>query len=205
MTEKEQDTEELIFEAACRVFQQKGYDGARMQEIADEADINKSMLHYYYRSKEKLFQMVFQREISRFFPIIFKVLNSADPFDLKLDRLIDAYYSFLRDNPHMAPFILYEINQHPQKFRAFIKEQGIRPPEQFFRQIREDISEGRMKEVDPRQLMISVVGLILFPFIAGTMLRAVFSLDDADYLKFLRERKGFLKDFILSGINYQSP
>lgn len=203
MTEKQVETEDQIFEAACRVFQQKGYAGARMQEIADEADINKSMLHYYYRSKDKLFQEVFRREMSRFFPIIFRVLSSEHPLDEKIMQLIDAYYSFLQDNPHMVQFILYEMNQNPEQFKGFIKEKGIHLPESFFRQIEEEIEEGNMDPVDPRQLFISIVGLILFPFVARTMIESLLQLDDSGFKSFIFERKEFLSDFILQAINYQ--
>ena len=205
MASREAETEEIIFEAARRVFHLKGYAGARMQEIADEASINKSMLHYYFRSKEKLFQEVFEREMSRFFPLIFKVLNSDEALDEKIDQLIDTYYSFLRENPHLVQFVLYEMDQHPDQFQSFIEKRGIRPPKKFFGQIEGVIEEGRMDAVDPRQLMISIVGLILFPYIAGTMIKSVFSMDEEGYMNFLKERKKFLKSFILNGINYTRP
>lgn len=203
MTDKQQDTEELIFEAASRVFQQKGYAGARMQEIADEADINKSMLHYYYRSKDKLFQQVYQREMSRFFPVIFKVLGSGDPFDEKINRLIDTYYIFLDEHPRIAQFVIYEMNQHPERFRSFIKEKGIHPPQNFVKQIKAEVRQGRMDAVDPRQLLVSIVGLILFPFIARTMIESLFEYDEEQFPEFLKERKSFLVDFILNAINYK--
>ncbi|WP_372635251.1 TetR/AcrR family transcriptional regulator [Fodinibius sp.] len=203
MAENNQDTEDQIFEAASRIFQRKGYAGARMQEIADEADINKSMLHYYYRSKDKLFRKVYQREMSRFFPVLFKVLSSEDPFDEKLEGLIDTYYSFLNDNPRIAHFILYEMNQHPGRFQQFIKEKGVHPPDSFVAQIQEDIKQGRMDAVEPRQLLVSIVGLILFPFVARTMVEVLFELDEKQFLRFLKKRKPFLVDFILNGINYR--
>lgn len=202
MTDKQPDTEEQIFEAACRVFQQKGYAGARMQEIADEANINKSMLHYYYRSKDKLFQRVFQKEMSRFFPIIFGVMDSEDPLDAKIEQLIDAYYSFLQDNPHMAQFVVLEMNQHPERFKKFIKEKGIRPPRRFVEQIQMEVERGNMKQMDPRQLLISILGLILFPFLAKTMIQTVFGLEELDYREFLHRRREMLSEFILNAINY---
>lgn len=203
MANKQQDTEEQIFEAASRVFQRKGYAGARMQEIADEADINKSMLHYYYRSKDKLFQQVYQREVSRFFPVIFEVLGSGEPFDDKISRLIDTYYGFLDENPRIAQFVIYEMNQNPDRFRKFMEEKDIHPPQDFAKQIEAEIQQGRMDAVDPRQLLVSIVGLILFPFIGRTMIKSLFEYDEKQFLEFLKERKPFLVDFILNAINYQ--
>ena len=203
MTAEEKDTEELIFEAASRVFQRKGYAGARMQEIADEADINKSMLHYYYRSKDKLFKMVYQKEMRRFFPVIYRVLGSDLPFDEKIEQLIDTYYSFLNDNPKMPQFIIYELNQNPDRLQKFIKETDIEPPESFFKQVQSEISNGRMDEVDPKQLLTSIVGLILFPFMAQKMIQGLLQLERDDFRTFLGERKEFLYNFILNGINYK--
>lgn len=197
------DTEEQIFEAACRVFQRKGYDGARMQEIADEADINKSMLHYYYRSKDKLFQQVYQKQMGQFFPVIFSVLDSEKPLDKKIEELIDAYYSFLGENPRIAQFLIHEMNQNPERFRQFLEEKNFHPPQNFHHQIQEEIKKGNLEEVDPKQLLTSIVGLILFPFLAQTMIEGVFGLDEEGFNKYLNERKDFLLDFILNGINYQ--
>ncbi|WP_421775021.1 TetR/AcrR family transcriptional regulator [Gracilimonas sp.] len=205
MTDKEKATEELIFEAASRVFQKDGYAGARMQQIADEADINKSMLHYYYRSKDKLFRAVFQQQLAHFFPTIFEILGSELTLDKKVPRLIDAYYNFLQDNPKVVQFIIQEMNNHPDEFRKFMSEKNIQPPESFADQIKKEIEAGNMDPVEPRQLLISMVGLILFPFIAQMMVKTVFDLEEQEYLKFLKDRKWFLTDFILNAINYKKP
>lgn len=203
MTEKQKATEEQIFEAASRIFQRDGYAGARMQQIADEANINKSMLHYYYRSKDKLFRAVFQKQLIRFFPTIFEVLGAELTLDKKVPRLIDAYYNFLQDNPTVVQFIIQEMNNHPEEFKRFMKEKDIHPPKSFGEQIRKEVEEGNMDPVEPRQLLISIVGLILFPFIAQMMVKTVFGLEEQEYLKFLKDRKWFLTDFILNAINYK--
>ena len=205
MTDEQKATEEQIFDAASRVFQRDGYAGARMQQIADEANINKSMLHYYYRSKEKLFREVFQKQLARFFPTIFEILGSELPLEKKIPRLIDAYYDFLQDNPNVVQFVIQEMNNHPDEFRRFMKEKDIHPPASFADQIKREIDEGRMDPIDPRQLLISIVGLILFPFIAQMMVKTVFGLEEDDYRKFLKDRKWFMTDFILNAINYQKP
>ncbi len=203
MSEEELDTEEQIFEAASRVFQRKGYAGARMQEIADEANINKSMLHYYYRSKDKLFQEVFQREVKRLFPVIFGVMDSDQSLPKKIDELIDTYYVFLEKNPHLVQFVLHEMHQNADRFKNFIKEEGIQPPESFLVQIQEEVDKGNMDPVKPEQLVVSIIGLILFPFVARTMIETIFDMDTSNFLHFLKERKEFLSDFILNAINYQ--
>lgn len=204
MAKDDLDTEEQIFEAASRIFQRKGYAGARMQEIADEAEINKSMLHYYYRSKSKLFTQVYQRELARFFPVLLQVMDSSDPLDQKIRKLIDAYYSFLREHPRLPQFIITEMNRNPDEFQEFISREAIRPPKSFFAQIKNEMEAGRIDDVDPRQLMVSIVGLTIFPFIASTMVKSIFNFDEKEYVLFLGDRKEFLVDFILNAINYRS-
>lgn len=203
MTDEQKATEDQIFDAAARIFQRDGYAGARMQEIADEANINKSMLHYYFRSKEKLFREVFQKEMTRFFPSLFQVLGSNDPLDKKVPQLIDAYYGFLQDNPNIVQFIIQEMNNNPDEFKAFMNEKNMHPPQGFAEQIQEEVEMGNLDPVDPRQLLVSMVGLILFPFIAQVMVKTLFNQDEQAYLAFLKNRKAFLTDFILNAINYK--
>jgi len=203
MTDKNSQTEDQIFEAACKIFQEKGYSGARMQEIADEADINKSMLHYYYRSKDKLFQQVYQRQMRQFFPMVFKVLGSEMELPDKIGRLIDTYYSFLEVNPQMVQFILMEMNQNPERFKQFVREEGIRPPRQFFLQLEEEYEQGRITTKDPRQVMISIVGLILFPYTIRPLIETVFDLNQDGFMQFIQQRRDFLRTFILNALNYQ--
>jgi AcrR family transcriptional regulator len=114
MTEDEKDTEQRIFEAACRVFQRKGYFGTRMQEIADEANINKSMLHYYYRSKDQLFQKVYRQQMGRILPVMFELWNADLPLDEKVEKIVDNFYSFLGTNPRMPHFFIHEMNENPE-------------------------------------------------------------------------------------------
>lgn len=203
MAEKKKETEEQIFEAASHIFRQKGYDGARMQEIADEADINKSMLHYYFRSKDQLFKQVYQREMSRFFPIILKVIKEDKPLGEKVEKFVDVYYDFFEANPRLPQFIIMEMNRHPKRYKKFIKEQGMAPPASLEKQIEQNIENGAMDAMSVEQLMVSTVGLVLFPFVASTMIQALFDFDDEQYDQFMEERKDFLADFILNAINYQ--
>lgn len=200
---EQQHTEKKIFEAASRVFRRKGFAGTRMQEIADEAGINKSILHYYYQNKDQLFYKVLQEEISYFFPVIVGILDSNDALDEKIAWLIDTFYSILQDNPHIGRFMFLEMDQHTEQFYTIFNELGIRPSRKFSDEIREEIMRGNMDPVKPEQLMANIFGLILFPFVSQTMIKSIFGMDSHAYLKFVRERKEFLVAFILNGINYQ--
>lgn len=199
-----QETEELIFEAARQVFQRDGYYGARMQDIADEAGINKSMLHYYFRSKDKLFQQVYQKEMSKFMPVILELLNSDQPLDQKIEDIIGAYYEHWNRNPKLIPFIIVEMNLNPDRFKDFIKEKKRSFPNKFTEQINEAVEKGEIMPIAPEQLLVSIVGLTLFPFIGKTMISTLFDFDEGEYQQFMVDRKDQLPTFILNAIKYNN-
>ena len=115
MTEvKKDNSEEKILNAAQSVFIQKGMDGARMQEIADEAGINKALLHYYFRTKQKLFEAILKKVFSNILPNLMDMVHSDLPIEEKLGIFIENYIDLLMENPYLPNFILKE--NHLGKF-----------------------------------------------------------------------------------------
>ncbi|HLR76986.1 MAG TPA: TetR/AcrR family transcriptional regulator [Balneolaceae bacterium] len=200
---EEKSTEEIIFEAARRVFKQKGKAGARMQEIADEAGINKSMLHYYFRNKDSLFREVYQREMTKFLPILMQVVETDAPLEEKVASVVDTYYQFFKKNRNLPQFIIMEMNANPERFKEFIKAQDINLDSALKAQLIEAAGKGNMDPVPVNQLIVSEVALVIFPFIASPMIQAIFDFDDEELEQFLEERKSFLVKFILNGMNYK--
>lgn len=197
---EEMETEKQILEAAKQVFQEQGFSGARMQEIADQADINKSMLHYYFRSKDKLFQKVFQNSILQFFPKIFEVLNSDLALVPKIERLAETYYDMFRKHPHLPRFIIHEMNQHPDRFKGFINNAGIEIPAKFVSQIHAEMEAGRMKKIEPQEFIINTISLCVFPIIARPMIETIFDMDEKAYQEFMKKRKRELPKFIFNAV-----
>lgn len=197
---QELDTEEQILKAAKEVFHDEGFSGARMQKIADEAGINKSMLHYYFRSKDKLFQKVFQDSLRQFLPEILKVLNSERDLASKVEKLVATYYDMFREQPHLPRFVIHEMNQHPRRFREFINTAGLEIPHRFIKQIKGEIRAGKIKNIDPRDFIINTIGLCVFPLIARPMVETVFKMDEEQYFAFLEKRKEELPRFILDAV-----
>src|ERR1700759_4757996 len=113
---KDLSTEEKILSAAKKVFLTKGMDGARMQDIADEAGINKALLHYYFRSKDKLFEQIFLDVAGALLPRIFAILESDRGLFEKIESFCDEYISQLIETPYVPIFILNEIHRQPQTF-----------------------------------------------------------------------------------------
>lgn len=196
----EKETEEKIFLAAQKVFQRKGFEGSRMQEIADEAEINKSMLHYYYRSKEKLFQEVFRSSARKILPELVSILASEYPLKDKVTRIVDFYHSVFKKNPYLPAFVVHEMNQNPERFKEFISSMNIQVPQKFADQMKEEISAGRVIPVHPKQFLVNIVSLCLMPLVARNMVQAIFKMDDRDYQEFLDERRKLIPEFIFKGV-----
>ncbi len=197
---KKDNTEEKILTAAQSVFVKKGMDGTRMQEIANEAGINKALLHYYFRSKQKLFEAIFNKVFSQIFPDIKNMLYSDKPIIEKLGIFIEKYIDLLMKNPFLPSFILKEVNRDPEFLASVIKKQGINPDD-ILNLLEKEMEYGRLKKMDPRELMINILGLSIFPFAARPLLQIMFfNNDKKGYSNFLVNRKETVKEFVLNSI-----
>jgi len=202
MSEKQKDTELLILVAARKVFIEKGLDGARMQEIADEAGINKALLHYYFRSKDKLFEMIFQEEIGKFFPKMVSLMSSKEiNLEEKIGVFVNNYVSIFINNPFLAPFILREINRDPENIRQYFVKAGI--DVNNFKIILTLLGEQlNMSYEEARHFIINMISLCIFPFAGRPLIeRLLFQEDKSEYNIFLEQRKKIVTDFIVNALN----
>lgn len=197
---KKDNTEEKILQAAQTVFIKKGLDGSRMQEIADEAGINKALLHYYFRTKQKLFEAIFKKVFGQIFPNIKAFIQSELPIEEKLGLFIEKYIELLINNPFLPSFILKEIHRDPEFLALIIKSQGLNP-EEIFIMLEKEMEAGNIRKMDPRELMINILGLSIFPFAAKPLMKVMFFDNDKKaYSEFLNRRKTSVQEFILNSI-----
>lgn len=197
---EEKSTERKILEAARHVFLKKGMAGARMQEIANEAGINKSLLHYYYRSKDKLFLAVFRLAIHQFVPEIKNIIYSDHSIIEKILRFVEEYMHVLLNHPFVPLFIMQEIHRDPDRLLQVFQEAGIHPG-MVLDQFTKAIENGEIRLVDPRHLLINILSLCIFPVAARPMMqRLLFDNDQQAYQAFLLERKNVVSEFILNAI-----
>ena len=197
---KKDNTEERILNAAQDVFIRKGMDGARMQEIADEAHINKALLHYYFRTKEKLFNAIFEKVFSHIFPNLMAMVYSNLPLEEKLGIFIEKYIELLQKNPFLPTFILKEIHRDPEFLASTIRSSGINPLE-VFAMFEKEMEKGTIRKMDPRDLLVNLLALCIFPFAGGPLLNIVFFNNDKKaYNEFLVHRKTTIKEFVLNSI-----
>ncbi len=193
-------TEEKIYEAARRIFILKGMEGARMQEIADEAGMNKALLHYYFRSKENLFKAVFKDIFTKFFSKVKDTLFSDISAKEKLVVFIDNYVDMIHTNPYVPQFIINEINRDPKMLKTLMFESGIEP-QKILEMFLHEVESNNLSKIDPRHIVVSLLGMLIFPFAARPLLQMVYFNDDQEaYNQFLSERKEIVKNMILKFI-----
>jgi len=199
-TNKNQDTEGQILSAAKNVFQKKGMDGARMQEIADEAGINKAMLHYYYRSKQLLFEAVFTNAFSLLAPQLNKVLNDDSSIEDKVKNFTHNYISFISKHPYLPNFIIQELNRNPKFFEKIQQNTAFPTLEKFKSQVAEEVEKGILKPIDGEQLFINIISLNIFPFVATPLIKGFMKIDDKGFKQLMEQRKTAVSEFIINSI-----
>lgn len=197
---KKDNTEEKIVIAAQKVFVRKGMDGARMQEIANEAGINKALLHYYFRSKQKLFEAIFTKIFQQIFPNILMLMNTERPIAGRLQAFVENYLDILIQNQELPAFIIQEINRDPQIFRSIFETVGLQP-KIVFEMFEQEMEAGNIVRMNPRDLMLNILSMCLFPFAASPLMQMMmFENDKKSFQDFLNERKKTVTEFILNSI-----
>lgn len=197
---KEKNTESKILEAAKAVFIENGKDGTTMQAIADKAKINKALLHYYFRSKDKLFNVVIEETMHHFLPQIEETfLSEADFFD-KIRKVVSDYITLLSENPFIPAFIMHEINRNPDGLFNILMKSGIRM-DLIFTAIQKELLNKTINIVSPQHFFINLLSLCIFPIAARPLMqRALFFNDKEAYEQFIEERKTLTAEFIIQAI-----
>ncbi|MDE6556640.1 MAG: TetR/AcrR family transcriptional regulator [Duncaniella sp.] len=197
-------TEQRILEAAKQEFIAKGFAGARTTSIAEKAGVTHAMLHYYFRTKEKLFDRILLEVVGLLRKILFSSVEEIElPFDVMIRKLIERHFDFLVDNPDLPRFIISEMNANPEKVWLF--KEKIREYAPMFwgaLQIKIDkaVEEGVCRRISAVNLVLDVVSLNLFVFMAPPVIKAALGTDQDDYACFLAGRKEENVDTIMRKI-----
>ncbi len=189
-----------ILEAARKIFLEKGMDGARMQDIALEAGINKALLHYYFTSKDVLFEQVFSEAFIRFIPRLNRVIESDTPFFKKIEIFCEEYLNFLIANPYMPLFILNELNRQPDEFLKRIWSHQKPNLKSLFIQIEEEVKAETIRPIHPAHLVMNLMSMCIFPFIGKPMLQFLTKISDKEFAVLMEQRKKEVPAFIIQSI-----
>ncbi len=193
MSNQEPDTKKRILAAAEAEFLAGGFDRARMQAIADRAEINKAMLHYHFRSKGELFAQIFKDKAKLLFPTIEASLQTQDSFVGVACGFIDAYFTLLIDNPRL-PFLLLQVAAHHPEL---LEQIDIDFPRKFVQVFDIAVSNNEIRRHDARQFIVSIMGMCVMPFVGKNLIKHALDLNESNYNVLLKTRAEEIKRYVV--------
>jgi AcrR family transcriptional regulator len=171
-----------------------------MQEIADEAGINKAMLHYCFKNKQLLFEAVFMNAFGQLAPQIKEIFTSEDSVFDKIKKFTHSYISFVIMNPYLPQFVIQEMNNNPAFVMSFLKNENRPNPALLITQIEKEIADGIIKPINPKQLLMDIFSMTVFPFAAKMMMKGMIQISDAEFNQMMEERKTSIAEQIINSI-----
>lgn len=197
-------TEERILEAAMKVFTRRGFAATRTEDISKEAGINRTLLHYYYRDKQTIFNLIFETRFKEFFKGLFLIFE-ADNISLfdKIRRMVDHEIAMLTKHPDLARFIITEVAQNPELLIEHGKKLGMNPrvlKQTFEDLVAREIRENIIKPIEGRQLLMNIMSLCIYPLVAKPIIKTMMSVDESTFSEMMEQRKKEVSEFIINAI-----
>ena len=195
-------TEEKIKKAALTLFTKKGFAATRTRDISEEAGINLALLNYYFRSKEKLFELVMSEILQNFFKAITLIFNDKNTsLDEKVKTFVNNYTELLKQRPDLPLFIFHELKLNPEKLAT---KMGVNEVFKsfFFQQLQQEIESGKIKNIHPLHYVINMIGMSVFPFIAAPLLKHLAGIDAKNFDILIDQRKTLVPEW-MKGIMYR--
>ena len=194
-------TEIKIRNAARIVFHKKGFAATRTRDIAEEAGINLALLNYYFRSKEKLFQLIMLDTLASFMESMVLVYNDkSTSLEQKVVLLSTKYIDLLLVEPEIPLFLMSELRNNPAKLFEKINVKDMLLQSHLYKQIEEAMIDNKMPSQNSLHFLTNIMSLIMFTFIASPMLKMVGNMNDAEYLLLMEERKTLIPKWIKASI-----
>lgn len=197
--------EESILIAARKIFTIKGFKATSMSDIATEANIGRTGLHYYYRTKSLLFEAVIANFADKLLPNIKLIAEQDSTIIDKLPHIIHAYITLLKDNPDVPLFVVNEMKRDFASLQAAITKdtERISPIFMLYKQYVQEVKDKKICNLPVIDIISTFLGLMLTPFILKETLSTLFiNSNDDTYNNFL-ERKEIEATEIM--INFLQP
>lgn len=191
-------TEEKIKKAALKLFTQKGYAGTRTRDISEEAGINLALLNYYYRSKEKLFELVMTEILQDFFKGIIQIFNDeSTSLDEKIRIFVASYTGLLKQQPDLPLFIFHEIRMNPAALASRMGVQRVFTSF-FFTQLKREMDRKKIVRSHPLHYVINMIALCVFPFIGAPLLKHIGGIDAKNFEALIDERVTLVPRWVMA-------
>lgn len=197
LEKKDISTEQKIKEAAKTVFYKKGFAATRTRDIAEVAEINLALLNYYFRSKQKLFEIIMIETLSGFVKNMVVVLNDKKTdLEDKISEIVSRYIDLILLEPEIPTFIVTEIRSNPNLLLNKLPIREVMMNSVFFKQHQKAVKEGKIKEPNPLHFLMNLIGMIIFPFIAKPLLMGGSDINLAAFNQLMQERKKLIPIWI---------
>ncbi|TWJ03207.1 TetR family transcriptional regulator [Mucilaginibacter frigoritolerans] len=195
MATRDTGTEQLIKDTAKQIFFAEGRFNATTQDIADAAGVARTVINYYFRSKDILFQQVFKEAMADTGTKMNEVLGSDMPFKKKVIAFIDMFTAELTMYPYKESFLISEINAHGFSLPTKDSPPGM---QQFLEEVKQAADNGEIKKVSPINFMINMLSLVAYPLLTRRLFERMLELDDTNFEKLMQERKKMIIDILFS-------
>ncbi len=196
-------TEERIKAAAAKVFTEKGYDATKTRDIAEAANINIASLHYYFRSKEKLFEIIIGERMRQFSAVMQAIMNTDKPLHQKIREFVPAYIDFQKENPYLPLFIMSESQKNAEKIEKLVDSEQVFP--NLKNQITKLSAAGIIRPIGIANFMTTLMGLVVFPFLGKPLLKAITGQDERGFEEMLEIRKQMIPEMIINYLYLTAP
>lgn len=199
MSGKNSDKREMILDAALREFADNGIGSARLQTIADNSGVTKAMIHYYFDSKENLFNEVFREAYGVVMAGLLDVLESDDPLFQKIERFVDEATERFHEEPAFTDFIINALNRNPGSTVVLMKELMDYDADIFEQQLEEAASAYEIAPVEAWQVILNMLSICMFPYTGRRFMSELLNMkNEEQYLERVRQRKGLATDTIIN-------
>ncbi|WP_455497102.1 TetR/AcrR family transcriptional regulator [Coprobacter sp.] len=202
-TENSHDMEQSILEAAEQLFLDKGFVRTSTTEIARTVGCNQTLIHYYFRTKENLFNRIFEKKLEKVIPQLFELSQQKVPFLERIRQIIEIHFSILQQNPKLPRMILNEISSDPKRTEwlrnmLLIKAQPYRI--QFEKELEQAIQNGEIRPIEPTTLFLDILSMNVFIFLTYPAICKITGLKDDDFEKITEDRKKEAVTLITNGL-----
>lgn len=202
---KQSQLEQQILQAAETLFLEKGFDSTSTTDIAKCAGCNQALVHYYFRTKENLFQRIFTEKVNLMLTYITPNPEETVDFECALNRFIDCYFEMLTKNPNILFFLIKELIMSEVR-RNWIRKMLMEDAQylHFYyawdKMVKAEIKSGRLRQIETMELTLNVISLIAFTFVSLPLYRDFFEQDQLEIDFYLQRRKNEIKRLIINGV-----
>jgi TetR/AcrR family transcriptional regulator len=183
-------TQNKITETATELFLEKGFDGVKMQELADRAGVNKGLLHHYFNNKKSLFETVFTQAIDQMFGKIHASLNQSGNIESKINTIVDVYFDMLIANPKLPIFVFFELNKNPERIKELFNVERISILMDGLMKDNKGLTKKKVIHV-----ILTIVSLSVFPFMAKPIVMEM-AKSEKNFAMLIEERRPMVKMII---------